>query len=239
MKYVLRAVFLVLVARPITWLVLGVNLRGAEHLPRRGPAILAPNHNSHLDTLILLSLFRISTACRVRPVAASDYMAHSLWRKAFWLCCLGVIPISRDPLRRGVAKEGGGEAGAEKAGGGERAHPLEKCAAALRRGEILIVFPEGTRGEPEKLGSFKSGIAHLAEQFPEVPVIPVFLRGAGKALPRGEALFVPFICDVVVGEPISWMGSKAEFMGELRGRIEGLEAAIPTPAWDDSPTGPY
>lgn len=237
MKYVLRAIFLVLVARPITWLVLGINLRGSEHLPRRGPAILAPNHNSHLDTLILLALFRVSTACRVRPVAASDYMAHSLWRKAFWLCCLGVIPISRDPLRRGVAKRGADE-------GGARAHPMEKCAEALRRGEILIVFPEGTRGEPEKLGSFKSGIAHLAEQFPDVPIIPVFLRGAGKALPRGEALFVPFICDVVVGEPISWthgkgMGNKAEFMGALRSRIEGLAAAIPTPAWDDSPTGPY
>lgn len=222
MASVLRAVFLVLVVKPLCWLVLGVNLRGAQHLPRRGPAILAANHNSHLDALMVLSLFPLGTAMRVRPIAAADYFLAGWLRKFVWLTLMGVLPLSRE-AKRGVPVTG------------ER-DPLGGCVAALERGEILLIFPEGTRGEPEELQAFKNGVAHLSKRFPDVPIVPIFMRGAGKSLPRGEALLVPFICDVAVGEHLRWNGDRDQLMTALRQSIEQLGASLPNTAWDDSPT---
>jgi len=69
---------------------------------------------------------------------------------------------------------------------------------ALDNAEIVLLFLEGSRGSPEVMKS----IAHMAEAYPKVPVVPLSIYGAGKALPRGEALFVPFIIEVNVGEAV-------------------------------------
>ncbi|MDP6391145.1 MAG: lysophospholipid acyltransferase family protein, partial [Alphaproteobacteria bacterium] len=98
-------------------------------------------------------------------------------------------------------------------------------------GEILILYPEGTRGTPERLGRFKTGIAHLAKRHPDVPVVPVFLHGVGKCLPKGKAVPVPFLCDVLVGNGVTWPGSRTELMCGLEGEIAGLSAERGFPAW--------
>jgi 1-acyl-sn-glycerol-3-phosphate acyltransferase len=96
--------------------------------------------------------------------------------------------------------------------------------AALDSEAILIVFPEGSRGEPERLSRFKSGIAHVAQRYPQVSVIPIFLHGFGKALPKGEAILVPFFCDVVVGEPMPRGLAPAAFMQVFEKRMGDLAA---------------
>jgi len=73
MRKLLRMLFVVLVARPIIMFWLGLTVRHRERLPNRGPAIVAANHNSHLDTVALLSLFPLEDIPHVRPVAAADY----------------------------------------------------------------------------------------------------------------------------------------------------------------------
>ncbi len=221
MGAILRVIFLTLVIKPLCWIVLGVNLRHAERLPRKGPAILVANHNSHLDTLMILSLYPVLGALRVRPVGAVDYMRENLLRRLVWTGLLGVLPLNRNPVRRGQS---------------EQRDPLGGCVEALERGQILLIFPEGTRGEPEQMQAFKNGVAHLVKRMPQTPVVPLFLRGAGKSLPRGEALLVPFICDVVVGEALTWNGDRDELMTQIRARIEALGASLPGQAWDDSPT---
>jgi 1-acyl-sn-glycerol-3-phosphate acyltransferase len=178
-----QAVFFLLVVRPLLALVLGVNLRHPERLPKAGPAILAANHNSHLDTLLLMSLYPLAQLHRLRPVAAADYFLGNRFVAWFALNVMHILPLSRRP----------------KAG----EQPLAHIEAALAAGDILILFPEGSRGEPEKRSELKTGIAHLMEHAPDVPVVPVYLHGLGKALPRGDWLPVPFFADGFVGEALA------------------------------------
>lgn len=204
MNHSLRFLFFALLVRPAAYLLLGVNVRHHSRLPRRGPAIVVANHNSHLDTLVIMCLFPMATLRLLRPVAAADYFLRRRLMAWFSTRIMGIIPITRNV----------------KAGH----DPLATSVEALDRGEIIILFPEGSRGEPERLAEFKSGVAHLVKRRPQTPVFPVFLHGLGKALPRGEALLVPFICDAYVGEPLVWSNSKEQFMLELNQSMAALAA---------------
>ena len=203
MNTMLRALIYWLAVKPFVGLILGVNVKGLEHLPRKGPAIVVANHNSHLDTLVLLSLFRFKQLAKVRPVAAGDYFLKGPIRGWFALKIVRVIPIDRKP----------------KASGG---HPLSACEEALDQGDVLAIFPEGSRGMPEVRSPFKRGIAHLVAARPDVPIIPVHLSGTGKALPRGEALLVPHICKLTIGEPMKGTTDREAFMTELSQRFDIL-----------------
>jgi 1-acyl-sn-glycerol-3-phosphate acyltransferase len=212
-NHVLRFLFFLLVVRPLVLIVLGLNVRHRERLPAAGPAVVAANHNSHLDTLVLMSLFPLRLLSRLRPVAAADYFLRNRAMAWFATRIIGIIPLKR----------------AVRAGGGD---PLAEPSAALDRGDILILFPEGSRGEPEQMDAFKTGIGHLAKRHPEAAVVPVFLHGLGKALPRGTWLLVPFFCDVFVGAAMIWTGDRATFMAALEQRTAGLAAEGRFPAWD-------
>ena len=213
MIWFLRQLFFLLIVRPILLVVLGLNLRHRERLPKTGPAILVANHNSHLDALLLMSVFPLRVLPQLRPIAASDYFLRNRLLSWFSRNIIGIIPLTRQIKSA-------------------RQHPLAPIDEALDRGEIVIIFPEGSRGEPEQLADFKTGIMHLAERHPEVPVHPIFLHGLGKALPRGEALLVPFFCDVFVGEPFLWNNDRKEFMRELTTRMTKLAEEGNFPAWE-------
>jgi len=210
--WILRHLFFLLVVRPVVLFGLGVSVRHRQRLPAAGPAIIVANHNSHLDTLVLMTLFPQLMLDRLRPVAAADYFLSRRGLAWFALTIVGIIPLAREIHGRG--------------------DPLAGCDAALGAGDILILFPEGSRGAPEQLGAFKSGIAHLARRHPDVPVFPVFLHGLGKVLPKGELLPVPFFVDVFVGKAMRWTGDKASFMGELDQRIHALAAERKFAAWE-------
>jgi len=209
----LQAILFIILIRPLISIVIGMNIRNSQNLPLAGPAIVAANHNSHLDTLTLMSIWPIQKVHLVRPVAAADYFL-SHWLLA-WLSLniMHILPIDRKRTDPNV-------------------DPLAAPRNALDQGEILLLFPEGSRGEPEQRSRYKTGIARLVEQRPDTPIIPVFMHGLGKSLPRGDFWLVPFFADAVIGDPIYWQGSIEETMEAYETAMETLAEELDIPEWE-------
>ncbi len=200
-----KILFFLLIVRPVVYLMLGLNVMQREKLPTQGPAILAANHNSHLDTLVLMSLYPLSALARLRPVAAADYFLRNRFTTWLSLNLIGIIPLDRQ-----------GQVDKDKV--------FEQCQQALADGQILLLFPEGSRGDPEQLQPLRKGIYHLARSYPGTRVTPIALHGLGKALPKGGSMIVPFNCDAVVGEALETGEDCEAFMGQLQTALEALLA---------------
>ncbi len=151
-----------------------IQVRGKEHLRRRGPAILAPVHRSNLDVPL------ISGWCprRLRSLAKEAMFRGPVSR--WFSSSIGAFPVQRDQLDR-VA--------------------LESARELLQRGEILLVFPEGTRGSGATVGDVHNGCSYLAT-VTGAPVIPIGLAGTEEAMPPGAKIARPRRIVVTVGEPI-------------------------------------
>jgi 1-acyl-sn-glycerol-3-phosphate acyltransferase len=101
--------------------------------------------------------------------------------------------------------------------------PIQMMVDVLEKGESLILFPEGSRGEPEKFQKFKRGVGLVLEKCPDVPYIPVYMKGLGKILPKGDAIPVPFDSYMHVGKPVFPMGETAdEIVVEVEKHIRSL-----------------
>lgn len=202
MNRFLRWIFTLCIAYPVVWIWLGVRVSGRKKLPVEGPAIIVANHNSHLDVLTLFTLFPLSTLVNVQPVAAADYFLRNKVIGWFALKVIGIIPVYR---------------------GAHQANPLQACVDALAAKKIVIIFPEGTRGEPGKFSEIKSGIWHLSQQCPEVPIIPVYMHGLDRSMGKGQTIPVPFFIDIFIDEPLFYDADKVMFKQSLFTRFVTLQ----------------
>ncbi|MDX5629860.1 MULTISPECIES: lysophospholipid acyltransferase family protein [unclassified Brenneria] len=202
MNRMLRWLFTLCIAYPVVWIWLGVSISNRKKLPVGGPAIIVANHNSHLDVLTLFTLFPLSTLVNVQPVAAADYFLKNKLIAWFALKVIGIIPVYR---------------------GAHQANPLQSCVDALAENKIIILFPEGTRGEPGKLSDIKSGIWHLSQQCPEVPIIPVYMHGLDRSMGKGQKIPVPFFIDIYIDDPLFFNADKASFKDKLLNRFLALQ----------------
>lgn len=125
------------------------------------PVIFVANHSSHLDAPLLLQALPASWSRRTAVTAAADYFFEVWWRAASSALVLNSVPIDRH-------------------GGSRSVTPGE----LLRDDWNLVMFAEGTRSEDGQVGPFKLGAAWLAVEH-QVPVVPVALRGAYSAMPKG------------------------------------------------------
>ena len=142
-----------------------LRIEGRENLPARGSYVLVCNHTSHLDTLCLLSSVPLRSIHRCFPAAAADYFFSSLPRSAVSAILINALPFDR------------------KAKGAES---LALCSALLRNeGNILILFPEGTRTTTGTMGRFRSGIGRLAAGA-DFDVLPCHVEGGIRAWPKGK-----------------------------------------------------
>jgi 1-acyl-sn-glycerol-3-phosphate acyltransferase len=153
---------------------------GRRNLPAGRSFVLVANHASHLDTLCLLSALPVGRLHRAFPVAAEDYFFVS----APWALLAGVV-VNALPFDRRLAPGRG----------------LSACARLLREpGNVLILFPEGTRSGGPEPGEFKPGVALLAAGR-DIPVVPCHLAGTHAALPKGAWLPRPKAVRLTIGAP--------------------------------------
>jgi 1-acyl-sn-glycerol-3-phosphate acyltransferase len=153
---------------------------GAGNLPTKGSFILVANHGSHLDALCLLSALPLRKLHRAFPAAAADYFFQSVPRTWIAAVVVNALPFAREVHIR---------------------QSLTLCGELLANpGNVLIIFPEGTRTKDGSLGKFKSGIGVLAAGR-EVPVIPCYLDGAFAAWPKGKFFPRPTRITLHIGPP--------------------------------------
>lgn len=177
---------------------------GRENLPDERSFVMVANHASDLDALCLLSALPISRLRRAFPAAAADYFFESLPRVALSVFVINALPIDR---------------------GNHVRESLDRCRDLLsQRGNILILFPEGTRATGDQIGPFRRGVGMLLAGS-NVPVVPCHLGGTHRALPKGTWLPRPRRVRLTIGAPISFAASDQD-RGSIRTVCEELRRAV-------------
>ena len=99
--------------------------------------------------------------------------------------------------------------------------PLAPLVEALRSGDSIIIFPEGTRGHTGEPQKFKSGLYTLATMFPDVVLVPAWIDNVQRVMPKGEIVPVPILCSVTFGAPL-----RVEDGEERRPFLDRARAAV-------------
>jgi 1-acyl-sn-glycerol-3-phosphate acyltransferase len=180
-----------LLMRNFLRVIVGVKYINAEVLSNQKQFIIVSNHNSHMDTMAIMSVLKLAQLEKVHPVAAGDYFGKSPLMAYITKLFTNALLIQRTKTLNGQ-------------------NPIELMFECLDKGDSLILFPEGSRGEPQKMQQFKKGIGIVLQKYPNIAYIPVYMQGMGKILPKGESLLVPFDAYVVFGEPAYSKSNKVE-----------------------------
>lgn len=172
-----------------------LHVEGEEFIPHTGPAILAANHVSFIDPII------IEIAVR-RPIhfMAKKELFH--FRVFGWLLRqFGAFPVNRHRINMQAFKQ---------------------TVYLLKAGEIVTIFPEGTRGDGDELRPAKPGIGLIAART-DAPVVPVLHQGTEKVLPRGAWLPRPHRITIKFGAPFQFLEEQA---GDRRDQVVVFSQAI-------------
>jgi len=171
------------------------------------------NHQSHLDWVLIWASLPGELRARTRPIAAKDYWTASRFKHWLTREVFNAVYVDRTRPK-----------GASQDGTDDQQDPLEPLVQALQAGDSLVIFPEGTRshrGEPQE---FKSGLYHLARQFPQVQLVPAWIDNVQRVMPKGEVVPVPILCTVTFGTPVAVMAGedKRDFLTRARNAVIGL-----------------
>ncbi len=154
-------------------------VEGREFLPPEGGFIIAANHQSHADTAVVFASLTPAARERFVAAAAQDYFFQGGPQQYLSRVLFNAIPISRD--RRGGLD------------------PLRHLSRAIREGYALLMFPEGTRSKDGTLGPFRAGIGKLLAEFPGTPVVPTWIGGTTRVMPKGKLIPRPVQVNVRFG----------------------------------------
>jgi len=152
-----------------------IKATGIENIPRRGGFILASNHISYLDPVA------VGVVCprKLNYMAKEELFRNPLFGR--YLSCIKTFPVKRNSADLSAIKE---------------------AIRRVRRGEGLVLFPEGSRRFDSTSKEPYAGIGFLAAKL-DVPVIPAFVKGTDKALPAGAKFIKLTEVSVCYGKQIS------------------------------------
>lgn len=153
----------------------GYELRGVENVPLSGPLLVAPIHLSHIDPPLVGSL----SPRQLQFMAKKELFFFPL---GLLISSLGAFPVSR----------GEGDSAA-----------IRLTISELQAGNAVLVFPEGTRGDGETLGSIQTGIAVLAKRSGAM-VMPVGINGTQRMMPKGSSFPKRAKIIVAFGKPFTY-----------------------------------
>ena len=169
--------------------------------PKAEQRIYFANHQSHLDWVLIWAALPHELRARTRPIAARDYWTSSPFKQWLTTAVFNAVYVSRTRV--------------------DEQDPLEPLVDALHKGDSLVIFPEGTRSNQEEPKPFKSGLFHLAEQFPGVQLIPAWIDNVQRVMPKGEVVPVPILCTVTFGTPLQLQPGE-----DKRAFLERARAAV-------------
>jgi 1-acyl-sn-glycerol-3-phosphate acyltransferase len=174
-----------------------------------GPVIFAANHHSHLDTPVLLTAIPEPWRHRVFVGAAADYFFRNRITGALSALAIGAIPVERTKVTRRSA---------------------DHAASLIDDGWSMLIFPEGGRS-PDGWGQeFRGGAAYLSLRG-ACPVVPIYLEGTNRILPKGQRRLRPHRTTIVFGDPL-WP-QEGEDSRRLAARLEEAVASLADEATTD------
>jgi putative phosphoserine phosphatase/1-acylglycerol-3-phosphate O-acyltransferase len=182
----------------VATLAIGLDIRveGRENLWSHRPAVFVFNHQSQADALIMAKLLGEDFT----GVAKIEVKRHPIAGPMF--TSMDVVFIERSDREKAIKA-------------------LEPAVEALKNGVSLVIAPEGTRSETEKLGPFKKGAFHIAMQA-GVPIVPVVIHNAIESQPKGEVLFRPANVQVEVLPPVDTGHWKAESLDRRVAEVRSM-----------------
>ncbi|KQP64464.1 lysophospholipid acyltransferase family protein [Nocardioides sp. Leaf285] len=209
------------VVPPLARAVWRPRIEGLHHVPRSGPVILASNHLSFIDSVVI----PVTAPRKVVFLAKSDYFTGTGLRgsaQRAWFEGLGMLPVDRDDPRAALAS-------------------LDVALEVLGRGEAFGLYPEGTRSRDGRLYRGRTGVAHLALTA-GAPVVPVGLVGTdrlqpvGSSWPRLVRVTVRFGEPIVAGERFAGMSSgraRRELTDEVMRAVAALSGQQEAGAYNE------
>jgi 1-acyl-sn-glycerol-3-phosphate acyltransferase len=158
----------------LMWSLFRPQVVGREHVPSSGPMILAPVHRSFAD-------FGFTAFCTKRKMffMTKDSMWGNKWLGKL-LLYVGAFPVHRESADR---------------------EALQRAEEVLKRGEVLVLFPEGTRREGPVIENLMEGAAFLSART-GAPIVPIGIGGSDLAMPKGKTIPKPLTIQVVIGPAI-------------------------------------
>jgi 1-acyl-sn-glycerol-3-phosphate acyltransferase len=181
--------------------IIGVSARWESPPDLTRQRIYFANHSSHMDTLAILAALPPKARRNVKPVAAADYWGKTKLLSYISQKGLNAVLIERKPAS------------------GQNA--LQPVMDVLAAGQSIIFFPEGTRSSGALPGPFKSGLFRMAQGFPDVDLVPVYLENLHRSMPKGKHIPLPILCTIRIGDPITRIESE-----EVRDFLDRAREAI-------------
>ncbi|HET7526399.1 MAG TPA: lysophospholipid acyltransferase family protein [Burkholderiaceae bacterium] len=174
--------------------------------PKAEQRIYFANHQSHFDWVLIWAALPRELRASTRPIAARDYWTATPFKHWITREVFHAVYVSRTRT---------------KDASGADEDPLEPLVEALEHGDSLVIFPEGTRSAKPEPQPFKSGLYHLAMQFPQVQLIPAWIDNVQRVMPKGEVVPVPILCTVTFGAPLARIDGedKRDFLERARAAV--------------------